>query len=86
MPGPKPFKVTTLDDLTDEEKVQLLELLGEGYGCTDGKVTRYGLPYKDPYSGRPVSLAELAIMPGSTVVIGNNPISIAGYVADYLTN
>lgn len=86
MPGPRPFKVTTLDDLDDEEKIQLLELLGEGYGCRDGKVTQNGAVYKDPYSKRPVTLGELAIMPGSTVVIGNNPVSIAGYVADYLTN
>jgi len=85
MAGPKPFKTTSLDDLTDEEKVQLLELLGEGYGYDGQWVTQFGAQYLDPYSGQPVPLDALAIMPGSAIVIRNNPISIAGYVADYLT-
>lgn len=86
MPSPRPFKTTSLNDLTDPEKIQLLELLEEGYGYDGTHVTQHGAPYIDPYSGLQVSLAEIAIMPGSAIVIRNEPVSIAGYVADYLTH
>lgn len=82
----KSLKVLPLSDLTDDEKVQLLEALNCGYGYDGQRVTQFGLPYADPYSGHKVTLADLAILPGSAIVIGNNPISIAGYAADYLTS
>ncbi len=75
----------TLSDLNSLEKAQLLEALGYGYDSNSLQVTKDGKLYRDPYSGMTVSIDSMAIMPGSAIVIDNNPISIAGYVADYLT-
>ena len=48
-----------------------------------GYVTRDGQVVQDKYINRPVSLENMMILPGSTVVLDDNPLSIALYIQEY---
>ncbi len=72
------FSFSALDA---ESKLRVLESIGYG---TDGTfVTRHGKPYRDQYTHQPIRLTEVIVLPGSTVVLSDNPISLAMYLEDH---
>jgi len=46
-------------------------------------VTPDGKPVTDPYIDKPVRFDNMAIFPGSTIVLDDNPLSIASYLDEY---
>jgi hypothetical protein len=48
-----------------------------------GYVTRDGRVVRDKYTNQPVAVENMMILPGSTVVLDDNPLSIALYIQEY---
>jgi hypothetical protein len=63
-------------------KLLLLKELGLGVD-ERGYITRDGKQVLDKYIGQPVPIENMAIFPGSTVVLDDNPISITSYIEEY---
>lgn len=77
--GPDVF---SLRDAPNDFKIALLRELGL---ASDGAkvLSREGKPVRDPYLGVEVSLDRMVLMPGSTIVLDDNPASIASYLAEH---
>jgi hypothetical protein len=78
----KPLELITLKDMSREFKVLLLKELGLGVDG-DGYVTKEGHRVLDKYIEQPVRLDNMAIFPGSSIVLDDNPLSIALYFDEY---
>ncbi|MEK6824765.1 MAG: hypothetical protein AABY02_02815, partial [Nanoarchaeota archaeon] len=63
-------------------KVALLEELG--YYC-EGRFIFFkdGTKVFDKYIDQPVLVDNMVILPGSTIVLDDNPLSIASYIEEY---
>ena len=71
----------SIKDAPPEFKVALLRELGfesDGSKIFDPQ----GQPVKDPYLGVEVTLDRMVLMPGSTIILDDNPASIAAYLVD----
>ena len=72
----------TLQGLPIDAKTRLLE--GLGYGSDGTHVLNgQGNRVVDPYVEVEVTLANVLILPGSTIILDNNPLSIAAYFEEY---
>jgi hypothetical protein len=72
----------SLQDLSFEEKEFLLKELGfasDGIYVLDS--TREMVI--DKYINEPVKIDNMLILPGSTIIIDNNPLSIASYLQEH---
>ena len=71
-----------LEDMPIEFKLQLLKQLGYS---SDGKYVTdaTGQRHKDKYVDVDVLLSRMLILPGSTLILDNNPLSIASYLEEY---
>jgi len=74
--------IQTFEGVTPNDKEILLRLMEYE---TDGKrvLRKDGSVYKDPFTGREVSLNNMAVFPGSWIVIDYSPASLNGYIAKY---
>ena len=72
----------SLKQFSDEEKILLLNELEFQ---TDGKFVLdiKGEVIKDKYIGVPVTLKNMLIFPGSTIILDDNEISITLYLKEY---
>ncbi len=72
----------SLKQFSDGDKVLLLNELGLQ---TDGKfvLDEKGLVIKDKYVGVSVSLKNMLIFPGSTIVLDDNELSVTMYLEEY---
>jgi hypothetical protein len=72
----------SLRDAPAEFKVALLRELGYG---TDGTwiLDPDGQKHLDTYADKPVRLDRMIILPGSALVLDDNPLSIASYFEDH---
>ena len=75
-------EVISLKQFNVEQKTMLLQ--GLGYQ-TDGIVVldEKGVTVKDRYVGIPVELDNMVILPGSTIVLDDNELSISLYIEEY---
>ena len=75
-------QIVSLKDMPNDMKILLLEELGfssDGtYVLDKDKKIHY-----DKYINEPVKVSNMAIFPGSTVIIDDNIFSIASYMAEY---
>lgn len=71
-------------ELTPEEKKILLDALGFAVN-KDGTIIHNvdKLQVKDPITNEPVKFENANILPGSTIILDNNPASLALYFARY---
>ncbi len=76
------MEFVTLKQVPKEFKLQVLKSLGLDVN-DHGFVTKNGEPVIDQYIDRPVKFDNMAIFPGSTIVIDDNPLSIASYVEEH---
>ncbi len=60
----------------------LLKELGLGIDEA-GYVTRDGRVVKDKYIDQPVKVDNMMVLPGSTIVLDDNPLSVALYIQEY---
>ena len=73
--------LVSLKDVGKPTKIALLKKLGYE---TDGRlVLKEGKPVVDPYVEERVTLENMLILPGSTVVITDNEVSIAAYFEEH---
>lgn len=77
------MELLSIKEAPRDFKTELLKALdygvdGEGY-VVDSK----GKRVSDRYIEKPVRLENMAIFPGSTVVLDDNPLSIASYLEEF---
>ncbi|MFA5313760.1 MAG: hypothetical protein WC375_10685 [Methanomassiliicoccales archaeon] len=72
----------SLKKMPKEAKISILIELGYG---SDGTfvIGGDGSRIIDPYIQEPVKLDNMLILPGSTIVLDNNPLSVASYFEDH---
>ena len=78
-------ELLSIKEAPREFRISLLRELGlnsDGAKVLDGE----GHPLKDPYLGIEVTLDRMVLMPGSTIVLDDNPASIAAYLVDHPDN
>ncbi|MFT7615942.1 MAG: hypothetical protein ACI8Y7_000769 [Candidatus Woesearchaeota archaeon] len=75
-------ELVQLKNVNFESKVMLLTQLGLG---SDGTyvLARDGKKLLDKYLEQPILIENMLILPGSTVVLDDNPLSIALYMEEY---
>ncbi len=75
-------ELVSLKELPMEVKVAILEELGYG---TDGVyvVDKNKQRHIDKYIKEPVRLDNMLILPGSTIIIDDNPLSISSYLEEF---
>lgn len=74
--------IQTFEGVSDRDKEIILQLME--YRSDGSKVLNQdGTPYKDPFTGGDVKLSNMAVFPGSWIVIDYNPSSLNGYIAKY---
>ena len=76
-PGGLPMELVSLKGVSKESKIQLLRELG--YDSDGRYVLKEGEPLVDEAVGEKVTLDNMLVLPGSEVVIADNPLSIAAY-------
>lgn len=78
-------EVVNLTELEEDKKERLLEELG--YGVEGGFVLEEpgGDRRIDPYVEEPIPLDKMMILPGSTVVLKDTPLSLFSYLEDHGT-
>lgn len=75
-------ELISIKDMPKELKIALLKNLdydsdGEFVLDTNGK------KHLDRYTGEEIKLDNMVILPGSTIVLDNNPLSISSYLEEY---
>ena len=75
-------EIMSLKDMPVNCKILLLEELGFG---SDGTyvLDKNGGQVLDKYIGEPVKIENMAILPGSTLILDDNPLSISSYLEEY---
>ncbi|MBS1263228.1 MAG: hypothetical protein MAG715_00400 [Methanonatronarchaeales archaeon] len=71
-------------DLGEGEKIELLKALGYDADEDGYIVDRDGDPYTERYSGEEIRLENASILPGSTVIVDTNALSLSRYIGEYL--
>ena len=80
--GADNMEFVSLKEMPKEAKIAILRELG--YGC-DGKYVTdsTGSRVRDIYVDIDVELSNMLILPGSTIILDNNPLSIAAYLEEH---
>ena len=71
----------SLKSLSKEERTLLLKELN--YDSDGDFVIKDGKVLIDEYINQPVKISNMLILEGSTLIIDNNPLSIASYLEEY---
>jgi len=76
------MELVSLKDIPRESKILLLKELGYD---SDGifVFTSAGEKVIDRYIEQPVKIDNMAIFPGSEIILDDNPLSIASYIEEY---
>ena len=70
-----------LNHLSKEVKIEILRELGFD---SDGLfVLQNGEKVIDKYINQEIKIDNMLILPGSTIILDNNPVSIASYIEEY---
>lgn len=76
------MELVSLEGLSRQVKGRLLGELGyrvDGKHVVDAKGSRV----KDRYTGELVNIDHLVIVPGSTLILDDNPLSLASYLEEF---
>lgn len=75
-------ELISIKNLSTEDKLFLLKELG--YGSDGIFVTdKGGIKVCDRYIDEPVRINNMLIFPGSTIILDDNPLSIASYLEEF---
>lgn len=77
----EPSEILELNSLRREDRVALMGELGYRVRG-DLMYLPDGQPAVDRYTGEQLRLSNTAIVPGSVILIDNNPVSLAAYIAE----
>lgn len=72
----------SLKNMPKEIKISILKQLGYS---SDGMyvLDEEGNKLRDKYVGIEIQISNMLILPGSTIILDNNPISVAAYLEEY---
>jgi hypothetical protein len=75
-------EILSIKDMPFDFKVLLIQELGYQ---SDGTyvLEKTGDRLLDIYTKEPVQISNMAILPGSTIILDDNPLSIASYLEEY---
>jgi len=75
-------EVVSIKDAPKEFKEQLLKELGYN---SDGKyvLDKNNKKILDRYDNKPVEIDNMAILPGSTIILNDNPLNIIRYLDEF---
>jgi hypothetical protein len=76
-------ELLTIRTAPKDFKIRLLRALEYDVDSEGVYVTKNGEPVIDKYVDKPVRVDNMAILPGSTIVIDDNPVSIASYFEEF---
>jgi hypothetical protein len=78
------LELISIKEAPKEFKIELLRALGLD-ADNDGiyVIGKDGKRVLDKYINEPIKLSNMVILPGSTIVLDDNPISIAGYMDEF---
>ncbi|MFC2163221.1 hypothetical protein ACFLRF_06020 [Candidatus Altiarchaeota archaeon] len=71
-------------DLSEKEKEIYLDILGYQVD-SDGFITKNGDVVTCPYTDEKVEFKKASILPGSTVIMNTNTMTLAHYLAEFPT-
>ena len=76
------MELISLKQISSESKIQLLKELGY---CSDGEyvLDSKGSKVLDRYIEIPVKVNNMAIFPGSTIILDNNELSLSLYLEEF---
>lgn len=77
------MELLSLKNASKEFKIELLKALGLSVDEKDLYVMKDGRPYLDKYSEKPVRFSNMAIFPGSAIIIDDNLLSVASYLDEH---
>ncbi len=77
------MELISLKEAPKEFKLELLKALELGVDEKGIYVTKNGEPVIDHYIDKPVRFDNMAIFPGSTIVLDDNPLSLASYIEEH---
>ena len=77
------LELISLKEANKESKLKLLKALELDVDADGIYVTKNGKAVVDPYIDRPVRFNNMAIFPGSAIVLDDNPLSIASYIEEH---
>jgi len=76
------MELLSLKNVSKESKTLLLRELG--YGSDDIFVLdEQGQKVKDRYIDQEIKIDNMVILPGSTIILDDNPLSIAAYIEEF---
>ncbi len=76
------MELVSFEKMPKELKIRILDRLGYGVSG-DFVVYKDQKRVKDKYIGIDVSVNNVLVFPGSTIVMDNNPLSIAAYLDEH---
>ena len=76
------MELISLKEISSESKILLLKELGYGF---DGRfvLNNSGDKVLDRYLEIPVEIENMAIFPGSTIILDNNELSISKFIEEF---
>jgi len=75
-------ELVSIKDISTEDRLILLRELG--YGSDGVFVTdKEGAKIRDRYIDEPVRIDNMLILPGSTIILDDNPLSVASYLEEF---
>ena len=74
-------EIVSIRDMPLELKIKLLK--GLGYDSDGIYILKDGEKCPDRYTEEPVRLDNMIILPGSTIVLDNNPLSIISFLEEF---
>lgn len=77
------MEILSLKDTPLDFRISLAKELGYEVDPDGVHLLKGGEPALDEYSNDPLRLDNLAVLPGSVVLLDNNPLSIAWYLEEH---
>jgi len=81
--GSSDLELVSLKDAPREFRVALLKELGYGVDREGFVIDDKGKKVVDKYSDKQVRIDNMAVFPGSTVIMDDNLLSISSYIEEY---
>jgi len=75
------LELVSLKNVSLASKIELLKQLG--YDSDGGFIFQNGIKVVDKYIEMPVRLDNMVILPGSTIILDDNELSISSYVEEF---
>jgi hypothetical protein len=76
-----PVEIISIKTMPLEARAELARQLG--YEVDGHKILKNGSPALDPYTEEPVTLDNMAVVPGSAILLKDNAVSFAAYFEEH---